>query len=376
MKLLVTGGGTGGHINPAIAIAQYFKAEQPDIQILYAGTPNGMEARLVQKAGFDFSPIKVKGFSRSFAPQDILHNISAVETALLSKRRARAILREFEPDIVIGTGGYVCGPVVAEAARMGILTAVHEQNAFPGVTNRLLSHRVDRVFLAVEEARRNLDPKAVCEVVGNPVRESVVFKSKAEARKELGLDDRLCILSFGGSLGADTINRAGADLIQWHYRQGLVNHIHGYGKLGREKFPRMLAERGIDLTGNQDVRTLEFIDQMDTCMAAADLIVCRAGAITISEIEATGKPALLIPSPNVTENHQYHNAMVLVNKGAALILEEKDYSAEAVVSIVKKLYGNRSMLADLSQNASKLAILDTAKRIYDSMTALLSERKR
>ena len=138
----------------------------------------------------------------------------------------------------------------------------------------------------------------------------------------------------------------------------------------------MLAERGIDLAGNQDVRTLEFIDQMDTCMAAADLIVCRAGAITISEIEATGKPALLIPSPNVTENHQYHNAMVLVNKGAALILEEKDYSAEAVVSIVKKLYGNRSMLADLSQNASKLAILDTAKRIYDSMTALLSERKR
>ena len=138
----------------------------------------------------------------------------------------------------------------------------------------------------------------------------------------------------------------------------------------------MLAERGIDLTGNQDVRTLEFIDQMDTCMAAADLIVCRAGAITISEIEATGKPALLIPSPNVTENHQYHNAMVLVNKGAALILEEKDYSAEAVVSIVKKLYGNRSMLADLSQNASKLAILDTAKRIYDSMTALFSERKR
>ncbi len=371
MKILLTGGGTGGHINPAIAIAQYVKSHDKSASILYAGTPNGMEATLVKKAGFDFAPIRVQGFSRSFTPKDILHNFQTVGMTVTSRVRARAILREFQPDMVIGTGGYVSGPVVLEATRMGIKTAIHEQNAFPGVTNRLLAKKVDMVFLAVEEAKEHLDSRIHYQVVGNPVRESVIFKSKAEARHELGLDDRMCILSFGGSLGADTINKIGADIIGWHYRQGLVNHIHGYGRLGKEKFPALLRERGIDLTGNESVRTLEYIDNMDTCMAAADLLICRAGAMTISEIEATGKPALLIPSPNVTANHQYHNAMVLVNRGAAMILEEKDYTPEKVVGMVKDLYQNREKLAELSRHASELAILDTAKRIYDSILTIL-----
>ena len=371
MRILVTGGGTGGHINPAIAIAQYFKANDKDAKILYAGTPNGMEARLVKQAGFEFVPIEVKGFYRSFTPKDVMHNFSAVATVLRSKSKANTILDDFKPDIVIGTGGYVCGPIVLAATKRGIKTAIHEQNAFPGVTNRLLAKKVDMVFLAVEEARKHLDSNICYQVVGNPVRESVIYKSKAEAKKELGLDDRMCILSFGGSLGADTLNKIAADIIEWHYQKGIVNHIHGYGRLGKEKFPALLKERQVDLSLNDRVQVLEFIDNMDTCMAAADLVICRAGAITISEIEATGKPAILVPSPNVTANHQYHNAMVLKGKNGAVLLEEKDYTKQTIVKIVNELYNEPTTLEELSKNASKLAILDTTKRIYDTMVGLL-----
>lgn len=369
MRVLVTGGGTGGHINPAIAFAQYFKARDPEGQILYAGTPNGMEARLVEKAGFDFAPIRVQGFSRDLTPKDILHNIKTIGVLLRARPRARAILKEFQPDIVIGTGGYVSGPIVQEAVRMGIKTAIHEQNAFPGITNRLLAKQVDRVFLAVEEAKERLDPNIQYQVVGNPVRESIVMKSKAEARQELGLDSRLCILSYGGSLGADSLNRLGADLIAWHYKDGRINHIHGYGKNGREKFPQLLKERGVDLSDSPQVRAMEYIDNMDTCMAAADLLICRAGAMTISELEATGKPAILVPSPNVTANHQYYNALALSSKGGAILLEEKDYSKEAIIGLVQDLYDHPEKLQELSKNASSLAILDTAERVYNTLTS-------
>lgn len=371
MRVLLAGGGTAGHINPAIAIAQYIQANDKKAEILFAGTPTGMEAALVKKAGFAFAPFEIMGFSRSFAFEDIVHNIKAAYKAMLSNSRAKAIVRDFKPDVVIGTGGYVSGPIVLAAAKMGIKTAIHEQNAFPGVTTRLLAKKVDIVFSAVEEAKEHLEVKNRFEVVGNPVRESVVMKKKDQARQELGLDDRMCILSFGGSLGADTINKIGADIIEWHYKQGLVNHIHGYGRLGKEKFPNLLEEKQIDLSVNSAVRVTEFIDNMDACLAAADLVICRAGAITVSEIEATGKAAILVPSPNVTANHQFHNAMVLKNKDACLLLEEKDYTNEKIVTMVKELYNNRERLKELSKNAGSMAILDTAKRIYEGIQSLL-----
>ena len=375
MRLLVTGGGTGGHINPALAIAQCFVKKDPDTKVLYAGTPTGMEARLVKEAGFDFAPIKVKGFRRSLSPSAIGHNVQAVTEAITSKRRANEIIRSFQPDLVIGTGGYVSGPVVLAASKAGIPTAIHEQNAFPGVTNRLLAKHVDRVFLAVGEAREHLDPHADYMVVGNPVRESILMKSKEEARRELGLDSRMCVLSFGGSLGADTINKIAADLMEWNHRSGLITHIHGYGRLGKEKFPALLKEKGIDLTGNSSIRASEYIHNMDVCMAAADLVICRAGAITISEIEATAKASILVPSPNVTANHQYYNALVLEKRGAAILLEEKDYSTQNVISIIESLYTDQEKITLLSQNAASLAVLDTAERIYKEMTDLVAKKR-
>ncbi len=374
MRLLVTGGGTGGHINPALAIAQCFVQNDPNAEVLYAGTPTGMEARLVKEAGFRFAPIKVKGFRRSLSPSAVRHNVQAVAEAVTSRRRANEIIREFKPDLVIGTGGYVSGPVVLAAAKAGIPTAIHEQNAFPGVTNRLLAKHVDRVFLAVGEAKEHLDPHAAYMVVGNPVRQSILKKSKEDARRELHLDGRMCVLSFGGSLGADTINKIAADLIEWNHRSGLISHIHGYGRLGKEKFPALLKEKGIDLSGNSTIRVSEYIHDMDVCMAAADLVICRAGAITISEIEATGKAAILVPSPNVTANHQYYNARVLEKRGAAILLEEKDYATQKVISIIESLYTNQEKLALLSQNAASLAVFDTAERIYREMTSFLSKK--
>ncbi len=374
MRVLLAGGGTAGHINPAIAIAQYIKSEEPDAEILFAGTPNGMEAGLVKKAGFAFTPIQISGFKRSFSPGAIVHNLNTLCHLVTSDFTARRIVREFRPDIVIGTGGYVSGPIVLAASKLGVKTAIHEQNAFPGVTNKILAKKVDCVFLAVEEAKPLLEVKGDCEVVGNPIRQNIILKTKREARQELGLDDKMCILSFGGSLGADIINRMGADLIEWNGTQRKVNHIHGYGRLGKELFPRLLRERGITLTSDFSVDAREYIDNMATCLAAADLVICRSGAITLSELEATGKASILVPSPYVAENHQYHNAMVLVNHEAAFLIEEKNYEKTKFLDMVEELWKNPQKLQKFGQNASKLGVLDTTKRIYDKIKILLNEQ--
>ncbi|MDF2567782.1 MAG: UDP-N-acetylglucosamine--N-acetylmuramyl-(pentapeptide) pyrophosphoryl-undecaprenol [Oscillospiraceae bacterium] len=373
MRVLLAGGGTAGHINPAVAIAEYIKKKDPGSEFLFAGTPNGMEAALVPKAGFAFAPIKVKGFQRSLAPKDIIKNMEAIGLLATANSRARKIIKDFAPDVVIGTGGYVSGPIVRAASKMGIKTAIHEQNAFPGVTTKLLSKQVDKVFLAFEEGKKYLDPNCNITVVGNPVRESVMKKSKKQARQELSLDDRLCILSFGGSLGAEIVNQAAADLMQWHCNQGDINHIHGYGRLGKEIFPKMLKERDLDLHRYKRIDAREYIDNMDTCLAAADIVVCRAGAITLSELEVAGKASVLIPSPYVAENHQYHNAMVLQNHNAAIVIEEKSYKKQQLIDFINSIYIDRKRLEELSKNAYQLAIFDTCERIYDSIAQILTK---
>lgn len=364
MKILITGGGTAGHINPAIAIAQEFKKRDPNTQILFVGTPNGMEATLIPKAGFDFAGVAVKGFSRSLAPADIIHNCKAVSLAVKAKKASRKVIQDFAPDIAIGTGGYVAGPVMLEATKLGVKTAIHESNAFPGMTNKILASKVDVVFGAVEDTKKHLKDVKRFEVVGNPLKESIINKSKSKARIELGIDDRPFVLSFGGSLGASTMNRIGADLIEWNVKKQKVNIVHGYGKNAVNSFPELLKERKVKELPSY-IKTLEYIDNMETYLAAADLVICRAGAMTISELQATGKPAILIPSPNVTENHQYHNAKALVDKKAALMIEEKTYHTSKLINTVNRLVENPSQLEELSKNASKLAVLDTSARIYD-----------
>lgn len=369
MKILLAGGGTAGHINPALAIAGYIREKRPDTEFLFIGNKGGMEQRLVPQAGFEIKSIVISGFKRSFSPKNMLENVKTVKRTFSSSAAAKKIISEFKPDICIGTGGYVSGPVIRTAAKMGIPCIIHEQNAFPGVTNKMLAKSVRKVMLAVPDAKKYFE-KADFVITGNPVRGEILTADKEKSRQELGLDSRPVILSFGGSLGARKINEAVADLVARSGQDGRYQHIHAYGSYG-EWFPSLVKEKGTDIEQCDNLDIRPYIDNMPTCMAAADLVICRAGAITLSEIQAMGKPAILIPSPNVAENHQYHNAMALVNKGAAEIIEESELTGELLMKKADKMLIDPQNLAKISENSRKMAIVDANERIYSVVKKIL-----
>lgn len=376
MKVLFACGGTGGHINPALAIAEIIKSKYPDAEFLFAGTPNGMEAKLVPQAGYRLETIKVAGFQRQLSLENIGRNIKAAAYLATSGKRAKEIITGFKPDIAIGTGGYAAGPVIRKAARMGIPTAIHEQNAYPGVTNKLLAKEVDYVMLTVKEALDYMDKdKFEHSITGLPVRGGIRKMSKSEARRKLGFDDSFTILSFGGSLGAGCINDTMTETIKWHVKKGLkINHIHGYGGNGRDTFPKSMTDAGIPMKSDH-LRITEYINDMDVCLAAADLVVCRSGASTLAELQAAGKASILIPSPIVAGNHQYHNAMVLGKAGAAVVIEQKNVTNEKIISTVEELYNDRDKAEVMSHNASKLHLDDTNARILAVIDKLYKKTK-
>ncbi len=363
MKVLFTGGGTAGHINPALAAAGYLKLKEPDAEILYVGNKGGMEERLVAKAGYPIKTVTISGFQRKLTPKNLLRNTQTVVRMFTATAEAKKILKEFRPDVCVGTGGYVSGPVIREAAKLGIPCVIHESNAYPGVTTKALAHRVKTVMLAVPDARKYFSDSVSCTVTGNPVRGEVLAAEREASRKALGLDDRPVVLSFGGSLGASALNKAAAYMLAESARLGEYQHIHGYGQHD-EKFLDEVRALGLEPGKNPQIRLLEYIDNMPQCLAAADLVIGRAGAMTLTEIEAKGKASILIPSPNVAENHQYHNAMALVRRGAAEIIEEKDLSGEALWKKVQKILSDPERLASLGKNAGKMEILDANERIY------------
>ncbi len=366
MKILFAGGGTAGHINPALAVAGYIKEKHPNAEIFYIGTANKLESRLVPEKGYDFRTIDVAGFQRSLSPKSIVENISVVKKALGAFDKCKKLLKEINPDVVVGTGGYVSGPVLKTAQKMGFKTAIHEQNAFPGVTTKMLCQGANTVMLAMPEAEKHLKLNKKPVITGNPIRSELLKVTKEEARKKLGLDNRPLILSFGGSLGAAKINEAVTELIKWHNRSGKFYHIHATGKFGYEDMKKALSD--ISLADEIDIR--EYISDMDICMAAADLVICRAGAITLGELQALAKPAILIPSPYVAENHQFHNAMTLKRSGAAQLLEEKDLSGDSLISAVEMLIENKPKLEKMSNASKKNAIIDANERIYEEIMKL------
>ena len=349
-KILVAAGGTAGHINPALAIAGQLKKQYPDAEICFAGRKKGMEYRLVTAAGYPFYPIEVRGFQRSLTPKNILRNFEALFWLAVSPVRCAAILRQVKPDLVIGTGGYVSGPVVRAAAKKGIKTAIHEQNAFPGVTNKLLAPLVDVVMAAVPAAVEKLGAKEKTVVCGNPVRPEVLSQDAAEARRALGIPaDKTVILSFGGSLGAQRVNEVVADLAAWHTKNADIHHIHATGQYGVELFRDLSREKGFEGHPNMDVR--EYIDDMPRCLAAADLVICRAGALTLAELSAMGRASVLIPSSNVAENHQYYNALELEKAGAAYVIEEKALTGEGLIGLVENLIARPDNLKIMGMSA-------------------------
>lgn len=372
MNILLSGGGTAGHINPAIAIAETIQKHIPDANLLFVGTPSGMESRLVPMAGFAYTSMPVAGFQRKLTLNNIKRNVQAVYYLARSGSRAAKIVRDFKPDLAIGTGGYVCGPILRKAAQMGVPVLVHEANAFPGVTVKMLASYCDCVMLAVEDARARMPQGTKVEITGNPVRAEVLAYDKRRAREELGVDDRPLIVSFGGSLGARTINESMLDLLVRSAKDGRYQHIHGYGQYGGFVLDR-LKEKGVFLGSCPNLDVREYINDMPRVMAAADLVICRAGAMALAELQALGKAAILIPSPNVAENHQFYNAMALVNRGAAEIIEEKDISPALLTDKVDRLAGDRAKLDEMSENARKMAILDSREKIYEVVERTLRQ---
>lgn len=371
MKVLIAAGGTAGHINPALAIAQEIRARQPDAEIHFAGRQKGMEYGLVTKAGYPFHPIEVNGIQRRITPKNIARNVMALYHLALSAPRAQAILREVRPDLVIGAGGYVSGPVLQAAAQKGIKTAIHEQNAFPGVTNKILGKHADVIFAAMPDAVQRLGHPEKTIVTGNPVRAEMFSQNRAAARAQIGAKDgQIVIVSFGGSLGAQRVNEMIAALAQWEIAERDFLHIHATGSIEKEDFAALAQKMGID--ASPKFRTREFIDDMPVMLAAADLVICRAGALTLAEISAVGRASVLIPSPNVAENHQYHNAMQLEKLGAAVVTEEKDLTQERLIAIVRELTDDPVRLLEMGKKAQGLAQPDSLCKIYDSLEKLMN----
>lgn len=372
MNIVFVAGGTGGHINPAIAVAQTVLEHHPDAKISFIGNRKGMEADLVPRAGFDFYPIDVAGFQRKITLHNLKRNAVAFYDMFKSTVQSKKILQELKPDVCVGTGGFTCGPVLRQASKMGIKTATHESNAFPGATTKALCKYVDEVMVAVPDAIKRLPDNRSYTVTGTPLRTSLINTTRIQARQALGLDDRPMILSLGGSLGADAVNNAVADVIKWHAKSGKYYHFHAYGKYGAFMLD-LLHDGGIDYENMPNLRISDYIYDMDLCMAAADLVINRSGASTLSELEAKGKPSILIPSPNVAENHQYYNAKALEDAGAAVLIEEKNLSGEKLIETVKSLIDNPDKLHEMSENAKKLAIYDANERIYSVIMRLIGE---
>ena len=375
MNILFTCGGTAGHVNPAVALARIFQERNPDCKVLFVGADGGMENHLVPKEGYEIRSVTITNFHRSFAPADIAHNLGTVRNMVRSKQQAARILDEFQPDLVVGTGGYASYPVVKEAARRHIPTAIHESNAVPGLTTKGLSKVVDRVMVGFEESRSHYDHPEKVVVTGTPVRGDFFRYTRQEAREKLGLtDERPLLLSYWGSLGAEVMNRKMSEFIARECYDGApFHHIHGagrdYGWMQEE-----IGRRGLALEGT-GIEVREYIYDMPLVMAAADVVLCRAGASTISELTAIAKPSILVPSPNVTANHQEKNARVLASQGAAVLLLEKDCQGDALYEQADGLLRDRSRREEMVRALNSMAVPDAGEKIYQTLREIMEARR-
>lgn len=370
MKYVLAGGGTGGHINPAIAIAEELVRRDPEAKILFIGTPDGMESTLVPKAGYEITYIPVHGFLRGRSLKAFCGNIKYAAQACSSAIKVRKILRRFGTDLVIGTGGYVSGPVVWAAQLAHIPTVIHEQNAFAGVTTRMVAKKANKVFLSFPNTI-GVEDLTNTVVTGNPIRGGFKSADRTAARQSLGLSDKPMVLSCGGSLGARALNDAVSDMLVYSSKDGQMQHLHATGAVGHERMMERLAQRELSIDGRDGITVKEYIYNMSECMAAADVVISRAGAISLAEIAAMGKPSILIPSPNVAENHQYHNACVLRDAGAALLIEEKDLNGESLYAALTEVALDCDKRSRMAKAALSLAHRDAAGEIVDHIEAIL-----
>lgn len=376
MRVIFTCGGTGGHINPALAVAKVLKLRRPDSEILFVGAKGEMEEQLVPREGFRLETMEISSYERKLTPKNIVHNVKALYRVFSSRRRANKIIAEFRPDVIVGTGGYASYPMLRQGARKGVPTAVHEANAMPGLTTRMVADDAQSIMVCFADSKEHYKHPERVEVVGMPVREEFIYTKRADARKRLNIpEDDLLIVSAWGSLGAREMNKKIAEFIRCETADGTpFRHVHATGSYGWKWMPQLVKELGVDLTKEPRIDLREYIYNMPDLMAAADLMISRAGASSLNEIAAAGVPCIIVPSPNVTDNHQDKNARVLERRGAAVVLSENDCTGESLYQAAKDLLGDRERCVKMRSALHSLAVVDSAERIYETIVKLAKAR--
>lgn len=368
MRVIFAGGGTGGHINPAISIADYAKRHDSNFEALFIGTKKGLETRLVPRAGYKIKYIDVEGFDR----KHILRNVEILKKLAKARKDTIGIIREFKPDCIVCTGGYVSGPVTMAAGKLGIPALIHEQNVYPGLTVKGSEKYVKYLALSFDETVNEMKHKEKCVVTGNPIREEILRADYKKSREKLGIS-RPFVLIFGGSLGAEKINNNVVEIFGKIVDDDKIELLFGTGNRNYDAVMRKLEEKGT--LPNEHMRVVPYIDNMAECMAAADLVVSRSGAITVSEIAALNRPSILIPSPNVVRNHQEQNAREFERNGAAAVIIESELTPQKLYDRINEIISDHALMKRMSGNLKKIAKTDALEKLYDLMLKMSAESK-
>ncbi|SFS84994.1 undecaprenyldiphospho-muramoylpentapeptide beta-N-acetylglucosaminyltransferase [Paenibacillus sp. BC26] len=370
MRIVLTGGGTGGHIYPALAIGKQVMEEQPGSSILYIGSPKGLESRIVPAQGIPFESVEITGFRRKLS----FENVRTVMRFLKGVRRSKQLLRDFKPDIVVGTGGYVCGPVIYAAAKLGIPTLIHEQNAVAGLTNQFLSRYASSVAVSFKDALSQFKRQSNTLFTGNPCATSVVRADKEQGYARLNIPaGSQVVLLVGGSRGAKAINDVMVDMAPLLKRLPDVHFVFVTGESYYENTKRRMEE--VQPARSEHLQVLPYLHHMPEVLAISDLVVGRAGASSIAELTALGIPSILIPSPNVTNNHQEANARSLVDAGAAEMILERNLNGELLFERISQIINSKATQTAMSAAAKSLGVPDSAALIVNELKQLTTRQK-
>lgn len=369
MRVLLCGGGTGGHVMPAIAMGEIIEKKFPGSTIAYAGRVGGDENNAYVESGHRLYTLDVSGLRRSFSP----NNIKSIIKVIKSGRMASKVIKEFKPDLIIGTGGYVCFPFIRQGQRLGIKTVIHESNVAAGLVTKLLFRRCDKLLLNLEGTKKHLRGSENAVVVGNPIRSDFSVLSRSDARKRLGIrEGEILIVSFGGSLGAELLNRTVGEMISnYTAKDKRIRHVHSTGRANYERMKRDFPKLFI---GNTSLKILPYIDNMPLLLTAADIAITRSGAMTLSELARSKTPAILIPSPNVTANHQYINAKYMEDIGAAIVIEESELTPKRLHDEIMAIIESDEKMRIMSKRMYSANKKDTDDKIAQVISEITGEK--